>query len=117
MFYPQAVFLGIIKVLFILSSNFLCCAPNSSGLTGRSPRLISAPATDLYYNSPVALAAYSPQETPPPPVVQYPAVQPVRYPPEPAYPPPLSVETVSEGGGLNINFDSCNCKFGKLGKD
>jgi hypothetical protein len=115
MFYPQVVFRAIIKVLFILSSNFLCCAPYSSGLTGRSPRLISAPATDLYYASPGALAAYSPQETPPPPAVQYPAVQ--RYPPEPAYPPPLSVETVPEGGGLNINFDSCNCKFGKLGKD
>jgi hypothetical protein len=115
MFYPQKVFLAINKVLFILSSNFLCCAPYSSGLTGRSPRLISAPATDLYYASPAAQAAYSPQETPSPPAVQYPAVQ--RYPPEPAYPPTPSVETVPEGGGLNINFDSCNCKFGKLGKD
>jgi hypothetical protein len=113
MFYPQE---AIIKVLFILSSNFLCCALYSSGLTGRSPRLISAPATDLYYAGPGALAAYSPQETPPPPAVQYPAVQPVRYPPEPAYAPLPSVEYVSEGGGLNINFDSCNCKFGKLGK-
>ncbi len=79
----------------------------SNGLSGRSPRLITAPAVlpsgaGDNYASQSSSPVYSVHETVVQPAVQYPAA--------PAYPPP-PLENVPD-----INFDSCNCKFGKLGK-
>ena len=104
---------------FLLWSSESWVSYYSSGLTGRSPRLITAPAAavaapvalpppagDAYYaagHNAVPATAYIPQEAQP------------AYQPGPETPPQFP-ENPPQYSEPTIDFESCNCKFGKLGK-